>query len=94
MNRVTIPLKSMGASITGEADANLLPLTIKGVTLTAIDYEMPVASAQVKSAILFAGLNAEGKTTVTEQTVSRDHTERMLEQFGARLKGMATMSAS
>ena len=81
MNRVTIPLKAMGAKITGETDANLLPLTIKGHHFTAIDYVMPVASAQVKSAILFAGLSAEGTTTVTEETVSRDHTERMLSPF-------------
>ncbi|MHA6259646.1 3-phosphoshikimate 1-carboxyvinyltransferase [Sporosarcina sp. CAU 1771] len=83
MNRVTLPLKTMGAKITGEKDSNLLPLTIKGTPLTAIDYEMPVASAQVKSAILFAGLNAEGTTTITEDAVSRDHTERMLRHFGA-----------
>lgn len=86
MNRVTLPLSSMGASIAGEMDANLLPLLIEGGPLTAIDYEMPVASAQVKSAILFAGLNAKGTTTITEKTVSRDHTERMLMQFGATIQ--------
>jgi 3-phosphoshikimate 1-carboxyvinyltransferase len=85
MNRVTIPLLSMGASVTGEVDGNHLPLTITGTPLKAIDYAMPVASAQVKSAILFAGLNAEGKTSVSEQTVSRDHTERMLSHFGAEV---------
>ncbi|MFJ7933455.1 3-phosphoshikimate 1-carboxyvinyltransferase [Sporosarcina sp. NPDC096371] len=86
MNRVSIPLKSMGASIAGEADSNLLPLTITGGALTPIDYEMPIASAQVKSAILFAGLTTGGQTTVSEETVSRDHTERMLEQFGADIQ--------
>lgn len=86
MNRVTLPLASMGASIAGDSDSNLLPISITGVTLSAIDYEMPVASAQVKSAILFAGLNAEGTTTISEETVSRDHTERMLLQFGAKIR--------
>jgi 3-phosphoshikimate 1-carboxyvinyltransferase len=86
MNRVTLPLSSMGASIAGEVSANLLPLSIAGGPLTAIDYEMPVASAQVKSAILFAGLNAVGTTTVREKTVSRDHTERMFQQFGANIQ--------
>ncbi len=86
MNRVTLPLSSMGASIAGEPDGNLLPLTITGGPLSAIDYDMPVASAQVKSAILFAGLNAEGTTIISEETVSRDHTERMLQQFGAEVQ--------
>ncbi|WP_342512209.1 3-phosphoshikimate 1-carboxyvinyltransferase [Sporosarcina sp. FSL K6-1522] len=86
MNRVSVPLKSMNASIEGESDSNLLPLTITGGQLTAMDYAMPIASAQVKSAILFAGLNAEGETSVSEQTVSRDHTERMLEQFGVAIQ--------
>ncbi|WP_412177861.1 3-phosphoshikimate 1-carboxyvinyltransferase [Sporosarcina sp. YIM B06819] len=86
MKRVSLPLRSMGASITGEADSNLLPLTITGGPLTAIDYDMPIASAQVKSAILFAGLTADGETSVSEQTVSRDHTERMLAQFGVDIQ--------
>lgn len=86
MNRVTLPLSSMGASVVGEPDGNLLPLTITGGPLSAIEYDMPVASAQVKSAILFAGLNAEGTTVISEKTVSRDHTERMLLQFGAEVK--------
>ena len=80
MKRVTGPLELMGASIKG---GDLLPLSITGGKLQSIEYDMPVASAQVKSAILFAGLNAEGDTTVTETTLSRDHTERMLKQFGA-----------
>ena len=87
MNRVSLPLKSMGASIEGESDSsNLLPLTIVGGPLTAIDYDMPIASAQIKSSILFAGLTADGETSVSEQTVSRDHTERMLEQFGVAIR--------
>lgn len=88
MKRVTVPLTSMGASITAEGpDSDLLPLRIKGrASLRAIDYQMPVASAQVKSAILFAGLQAEGMVTVSEETVSRDHTERMLQQFGVDLQ--------
>lgn len=86
MNRVALPLKAMGASIAGKLDSNLLPLTITGGKLSAIDYDMPIASAQVKSAILFAGLNAEGETAVSEQTISRDHTERMLAQFGADIR--------
>ena len=83
MKRVTVPLQSMGASISGE---DYLPLTITGSKLKGIDYHMPVASAQVKSAILFAGLGADGVTVVREETVSRDHTERMLKQFGVELE--------
>ncbi|MGN7386619.1 3-phosphoshikimate 1-carboxyvinyltransferase [Sporosarcina sp. SAFN-015] len=85
MKRVTTPLQSMGASIAGAESGDFLPLTIEGTELEGIDYNMPVASAQVKSAILFAGLNAEGETVVRETAVSRDHTERMLKQFGAEL---------
>ena len=83
MKRVTNPLQKMGATISGD---DYLPLTIKGSRLKGIDYQMPVASAQVKSAILFAGLRAEGDTVVRETAVSRDHTERMFTQFGARLE--------
>lgn len=86
MNRVTLPLAQMGAAIQGTADANLLPLTVTGQRLKGIHYALPVASAQVKSAILFAGLQADGETSVEEQTISRDHTERMLEQFGANIQ--------
>lgn len=86
MSRVTLPLAQMGADIVGEAEANLLPLTITGKRLKGIHYALPVASAQVKSAILFAGLQADGETVVEEQTVSRDHTERMLAQFGANIR--------
>lgn len=85
MKRVTIPLQSMGASVSGEEGGDFLPLSIVGSRVEGIDYTMPVASAQVKSAILFAGLNAVGKTVVREISISRDHTERMLKQFGAEL---------
>ncbi len=85
MRRVIDPLRQMGAHITGRADGQYTPLAIQGTTLRAIDYKMPVASAQVKSAILLAGLRAKGTTIVREMEVSRDHTERMLRQFGAHV---------
>lgn len=85
MRRVIDPLRQMGAHITGRANGQYTPLAIQGTTLQAIDYQMPVASAQVKSAILLAGLRAEGTTIVRETEVSRDHTERMLRQFGAQV---------
>ncbi|WP_425505467.1 3-phosphoshikimate 1-carboxyvinyltransferase [Sporosarcina jiandibaonis] len=85
MDRVTKPLRAMGASISSENDKDLLPLKIEAGSMTAIDYTNPVASAQVKSAILFAGLHAEGTTIVRENTVSRDHTEQMLSHFGAKV---------
>jgi len=86
MRRVIDPLRQMGAHITGRADGQYTPLAIQGTKLQAIDYKMPVASAQVKSAILLAGLRAEGTTIVREMEVSRDHTERMLRQFGAQVE--------
>ncbi|WP_371812490.1 3-phosphoshikimate 1-carboxyvinyltransferase [Sporosarcina sp. Marseille-Q4063] len=86
MNRVTNPLHAMGASISSENDKDFLPLKIEAESLTAIDYTNPVASAQVKSAILFAGLHAEGTTIVREKTISRDHTEQMLSHFGAEIQ--------
>lgn len=85
MRRVIDPLRQMGAHITGRAKGQYTPLAIQGTTLQAIDYQMPVASAQVKSAILLAGLRAEGTTIIRESEVSRDHTERMLRQFGAQV---------
>ena len=85
MRRVTEPLGEMGAIIHTGPDGTA-PLSIEPATaLRGIDYAMPVASAQVKSALLLAGLYAEGRTRVTEPAVSRDHTERMLRAFGARL---------
>ncbi|MFF3100336.1 3-phosphoshikimate 1-carboxyvinyltransferase [Viridibacillus arvi] len=85
MKRVINPLREMGAKITGRMDGQFTPLAIQGTKLKAIDYTMPVASAQVKSAILLAGINAEGTTIIREKEVSRDHTERMLRQFGAEI---------
>lgn len=82
MKRVTDPLSKMGAKIT-TANGGMPPLNISnGKNLTAIDYIMPMASAQVKSCILFAGLFAKGTTTVIEPAPTRDHTERMLNGFG------------
>ncbi|MEK4285133.1 3-phosphoshikimate 1-carboxyvinyltransferase [Ureibacillus sp. FSL K6-0165] len=85
MGRVTNPLKQMGAKINGRENGQYTPIAIQGTALKAIDYTMSVASAQVKSAILLAGLRAEGTTIVREKEISRDHTERMLQQFGAKI---------
>ncbi|CAN5251548.1 3-phosphoshikimate 1-carboxyvinyltransferase [soil metagenome] len=78
MGRIIDPLNAMGATIKAEGDRTCSPLTIHGSRLRAITYEMPMASAQVKSAILLAGLLADGKTTVIQPATTRDHTERML----------------
>ncbi|MFH1045442.1 MAG: 3-phosphoshikimate 1-carboxyvinyltransferase [Candidatus Omnitrophota bacterium] len=86
MKRVTEPLTQMGAKISGKDEANFAPLTIEGGKLKPITYETPMASAQVKSAILLAGLYAEGQTKVAFQQHSRDHSERMLKKFGAHLQ--------
>jgi 3-phosphoshikimate 1-carboxyvinyltransferase len=83
MGRVAEPLARMGARI--ETTGGSLPLTVQGGPLHAIDYELPVASAQVKSAVLLAGLGAEGATTVVEPQPTRDHTELMLRAAGARV---------
>ncbi len=81
MNRVCNPLQLMGAHI--DADNGFPPIRIMGgQTLQGINYEMPIASAQVKSCLLLAGLYAKGETHIIEPTVSRDHTERMLAAFG------------
>lgn len=85
MARVVTPLREMGANISGRAHDSLLPLAITGGTLTGIEYSSPVASAQVKSAILLAGLYAKGTTKVIEPAKSRDHSERMLNLFGANI---------
>jgi 3-phosphoshikimate 1-carboxyvinyltransferase len=92
MGRVINPLSQMGANIVGRKENKLLPITVIPAkeSLQGIDYQMPMASAQVKSAILLAGMNAEGKTTVTEPYTSRDHTERMLEGFGVKLEKSGT----
>ncbi|MEK6598993.1 MAG: 3-phosphoshikimate 1-carboxyvinyltransferase [Deltaproteobacteria bacterium] len=85
MKRVVWPLSQMGARIFGREDGNKAPLAIVGSKLKGITYNSPVASAQVKSAILLAGLYADGGTAVTEPALSRDHTERMLGYFGAKV---------
>ncbi|HWW11911.1 MAG TPA: 3-phosphoshikimate 1-carboxyvinyltransferase, partial [Brevundimonas sp.] len=85
MKRVTGPLADMGARFGWQAAEDRLPVEVSGGGLTAIDYVQTVASAQIKSAILLAGLNAEGVTTVAEPEKSRDHTERMLRAFGAEV---------
>ncbi len=86
MGRVIKPLRQMGAEIMARDDDRYPPIAIKGKTLQPIKYSMQIASAQVKSAILLAGLYAEGETEVIEPLKSRDHTERMLPAFGAELK--------
>ncbi|NEP01061.1 MAG: 3-phosphoshikimate 1-carboxyvinyltransferase [Symploca sp. SIO2E9] len=85
MSRVIKPLQQMGASIWGRRGNSLAPLAIQGTALQPIHYYSPIASAQVKSCILLAGLMVEGNTTVTEPALSRDHSERMLQAFGATL---------
>jgi 3-phosphoshikimate 1-carboxyvinyltransferase len=84
MKRILVPLKQMGASIEATED-NYPPLTIKGGLLKPIRYTLPVASAQVKSAILLAGLYADGKTTVIEPIPTRNHTELAIQEFGGKL---------
>jgi len=87
MGRVAEPLRGMGATIVGRDGGKRLPLCVGGTRpLKAIAYRSPVASAQVKTALLLAGLWADGPVTVEEPALSRDHTERMLEGFGARLE--------
>jgi len=86
MKRVTDPLRAMGAHIEGASDANFAPLKISGASLRGGSFSLSVASAQVKSALLLAGLYAKGQTRVTEPELSRDHTERFLSYFGVGLK--------
>jgi 3-phosphoshikimate 1-carboxyvinyltransferase len=86
MSRVVKPLQQMGAQIWGRKGSSLAPLAVQGQALKAIQYNSPIASAQVKSCVLLAGLMTEGKTTVTEPALSRDHSERMLRAFGAELE--------
>jgi 3-phosphoshikimate 1-carboxyvinyltransferase len=85
MGRIVEPLRLMGASIWGRGNDSLAPLAIRGQRLHGIEYRLPVASAQVKSALLLAGLFAEDNTTVEEPAPSRDHTERLLQEMGASL---------
>ena len=102
MKRVVAPLREMGADIRARDD-NFAPLEIHGGPLHAIDYKMPMASAQVKSAVLLAGLFADGLTSVTEPARTRDHTELALEEFGVvlekngktmRLEGLGSSNGS
>jgi 3-phosphoshikimate 1-carboxyvinyltransferase len=86
MTRVVNPLREMGASIEGENNGEFTPLTILGGNLHGFTYELPMASAQVKSAVLLAGLQAQGETVVIEPTKTRDHTERMIAQFGGQIE--------
>ncbi len=85
MDRVVLPLRKMGAHIDGRGDGRFTPLAVRGTKLKGIRYKSPVASAQVKSCLVLAGLQAEGTTTVCEPALSRDHTERMLPAFGGVL---------
>ncbi|NSL52285.1 3-phosphoshikimate 1-carboxyvinyltransferase [Calidifontibacillus erzurumensis] len=85
MGRVTKPLSEMGARIDGRGNGMFTPISIRGGNTVGIHYHSPVASAQVKSSILLAGLFSKGITTVTEPALSRDHTERMLGAFGAKV---------
>lgn len=85
MGRVAQPLRQMGATILGRDGGNLPPLAIHGGDLSGIDYALPVASAQVKSALLLAGLFADSPTVIREPAPSRDHTERLLQVMGASL---------
>ena len=86
MRRIAEPLRLMGARIAGRAAGTLAPLAIEGTRLAGIAYRSPVASAQVKSALLLAGLLADGETAVTEPERSRDHTERMLRYLGVDVR--------
>ncbi len=85
MDRVQIPLAHMGAELNGQGERCAPPIELRGGNLHAIEYATPVASAQVKSAILLAGLQASGTTTVIEPAATRDHTERMLRAFGVEV---------
>ena len=86
MDRVTLPLKKMGVSISGQTERDLPPLHLKGTkNLKPIQYELPIASAQVKSALIFAALQAQGQSVIIEKECTRNHTEDMLRQFGGDL---------
>lgn len=85
MDRVAIPLQRMGAKVEGRTERFLPPIRMHGSKLRPIEWSLPVASAQAKSAILLAGLFADGTTIVQEPAPSRDHTERMLRAFGAKV---------
>jgi 3-phosphoshikimate 1-carboxyvinyltransferase len=88
MGRIKRPLAEMGARVEGRKGGERLPLSVRGGSLKEIVYEMPVASAQVKSAILLAGLSVQGRTSVVEKKSTRDHTERLLAAMGVRIKSV------
>lgn len=85
MDRVRDPLREMGAKIDGRDDGNLLPIAVRGQSLSGITFKPPMKSAQVKSGVLLAGLLADGETTVIETTKTRDHTENLLSAFGGNV---------
>ena len=85
VDRVVEPLRAMGGSVTAR-DGRYVPLTISGASVSPVCYKLPVASAQVKSCVLFAGLHADGRTTVVEHVPSRDHTERLLRRAGVKVR--------
>lgn len=86
MDRVTKPLRQMGVDISGQTERDLPPLKITGSNhLTPINYTLPVASAQVKSALIFAALQADGESVITEKEKTRNHTEDMIQQFGGEI---------
>ncbi len=86
MERVMKPLRAMGAELQGIVRADFPPLQVTGQALHSIEYQMPIASAQVKSAILFAALQAKGTTKIIEKEKSRNHTEEMIKQFGGEIE--------
>ena len=86
MRRIVDPLQRMGARVLARQDGNLAPLVINGGSLNGIEYQLPVASAQVKSCIMLAGLAAEGDTLIHQPALSRDHTERMVAAMGAKVE--------
>ena len=86
MGRIVAPLKAMGAEIMGRRSDSLAPLVIRGGSLKGIEYDLPVASAQVKSCIMLAGLAAYGDTVIHQPSLSRDHTERMVTAMGASVE--------
>ncbi len=86
MKRVTAPLRDIGAKLDGRNSGDLAPLSIRGASLKAFNYESKIASAQVKSAMILAALRADGVCTYKEPELSRDHTERMLKGMGADIK--------
>ena len=87
MDRISLPLRQMGVEIAGQTERDLPPLTIHGnPKLKPIQYQLPIASAQVKSALIFAALQAQGESLIIEKDLTRNHTEDMLLQFGGQLK--------